>query len=266
MRHRLIYFASALGLVVAAGLWDRGLPTANSTWATAPLAIEPGVKYLSLEQQQLPAEWKQHLRDQLRNLRETGSLSGGKVTHEFSLLGPMADNLRHKGIDKLRSQLAIQPSDLGRVLGPSFHLVGADVQGKWVEGLGAAGFFQIQRNPTGNQMVELSENQLDVLGGDGTVIAPEFHNDSVGQFPATLEKVLDRDGTPLHNLQWAAKDRTFHLTTRNMTADETRQIAAGITQRLMAMPFEGWRQRYEYDPENPVHRTARPQDATRGRW
>lgn len=224
------------------------------------------MKYLPLDQQQLPDDWKQLLRDQLRNLRETGSLSGGKVTHEFSLLGPMANNLRSQGIDKLRSQLAIQPSDLGRVLGPAFQLVGADVQGKLVEGMGAAGFFQIQRNPTTGQMVELSENQLDVLGGDGTVIAPEFQNETVGQFPATLEHLVDRDGAPLHNLQWVAKDRTFHLTTRNMTADETRQVAAAISQRFLALPFDGWRQRYEYDPENPVHRVARPQGTEKGRW
>lgn len=244
-----------------------GIVSASTAAASAGIPqIERGVKYLPLDQQQLPQDWKQLLREQLRNLRETGSMSGGKVTHEFSLLGPMADNLRSKGIDKLRSQLAIQPSDLGRILGPAFHLVGADVQGKLVEGLGAAGFFQIQRNPTTGQMVELSENQLDVLGGDGTVITPEFQNETIGSFPATLERLVDRDGTPLHNLQWVAKDRTFQLTTRGMTADETRHVASAINQGFMGMPFDGWRKRYEYDPENPLHRTARPQATQRGRW
>lgn len=250
--------ASAAGIGV-------GVASIAASTASTP-QIERGVKYLPLDQQQLPHEWKQHLREQLRNLRETGSLSGGKVTHEFSLLGPMADNLRNKGIDQLRSQLAIQPSDLGQVLSSAFHLVGADIQGKQVEGLGAAGFFQILRNPGTGQLVELSENQLDVLGGDGTVIAPEFQNDRVDQFPATLERVVDRDGATLHNLQWVAKDRTFHLSTRNLSADETRQVALGISQRFLAMSNDGWRRRYDYDPENPMHRLARPQNAQRGRW
>jgi hypothetical protein len=203
---------------------------------------------------------------QLKNLHETGSLSRGQVTHEFSLLGPMSENLQKKGLKNLLAQLAIEPSDLRAILGASYVLVGADSQGKWVEKRGAAGFFQILRNVSGNQMIELSENQLDVLGGDGTVLAPEFQNDKVGSFPATLERLADAQGSTLHNLQWVAKDRTFHLTARNMDADEIRQLATAITRRFVAMPFDGWRTAYDYDPENPLHRVARPEPTDKGRW
>lgn len=251
--------AASIAMAMASG-------AASGASSPSMPVIERGVNYVPLDQQQLPDEWKQHLREQLRNLRETGSLSRGKITHEFSLLGPMADNLHRKGIDKLRSQLAIQPSELGQILGPTFLLVGADVQGKLIEDRGAAGFFQIHRNPANSQMVELSENQLDVLVGDGTVLAPELQNDTVAGVPATMEKLVDKDGAQVHNLQWAARNRTFHLTTKNMTIDETRQVAAGITQRLGAMPFDGWRALYEYDPENPMHRIARPEAKEPGRW
>ncbi len=241
--------------------------TSHTTGATIEFpVIERGVKYVPLAQQSLPAEWKAHLQAQLKNLQETGSLSRGKVTHEFALLGSMSESLQKKGLKNLLAQLAIEPSDLGAILGPSYVLVGADSQGKWMEKRGAAGFFQILRNASGNQMVELSENQLDVLGGDGTVLAPEFQNDKVGSFPATMERLTDAQGFTLHNLQWVANDRTFHLTTSNMEADEVRQLAAAITQRFVAMNHGGWRTAYDYDPENPLHRIARPETTDKGRW
>ncbi len=228
--------------------------------------IERGVKYVPLNEQSLPAEWKTHLQAQLKNLRETGSLSRGKVTHEFASLGPMSENLQKKGLKNLLAQLAIEPSDLRTALGPSYVLVGADSQGKWVEKRGAAGFFQILRNVAGNQMIELSENQLDILGGDGTILAPEFHNDMVMTFPATLEQLVDPQGSPLHNLQWVAKDRIFHLTTRNMESEEVRQLATVITQRFVAMDHGGWRTAYDFDPTNPMHRIALPETKDKGRW
>lgn len=228
--------------------------------------IERGVKYVPLNEQSLPAEWRAHLQAQLKNLRETGSLSRGKVTHEFALLGPMSENLQKKGLKKLHGQLAINPSDLRAILGPSYVVIGADSHGKWIDKRGAAGFFQILRNVSGSQMIELSENQLDVLGGDGTVLAPEFQNDLVMNFPATLERLTDPQGAMVHNLQWVAKDRTFHLTTRNMESDEVRQLATAITHRFVAMTFGGWREAYNYDPENPAHRVALPETKDKGRW
>ncbi len=231
-----------------------------------PPPIERGVKYVPLAQQRLPAEWKAHLQTQLDNLRVTGSLNGGRITHEFALLGPLSETLQKKGLSKLLAQLAVEPTDLRAVLGPSYVVIGADVQGKWVEKRGALGFFQILRSVSGNQMVELSENQLDVLGGDGTVVASEFQNDKVGEFPATLERLTDSNGARLHNLQWIAKDRTFHLTARNMDAEEVRQLATAITQQFEAMRFGGWKDRYEYDPENLLHRLNRPGANAQGRW
>lgn len=258
-------------LSAATGRPPAALIAANATLANPQASeeftrFEPGVKYMPLSEQPLPAEWKDHLRAQLKNLRETGSLSGGKVTHEFRSVGSMSENLQKKGLKTLLAQLAIEPTDLGAILGPSYVLVGADSQGKWVEKRGAQGFFQIVRNVSGNQMVELSERQLDVLGGDGTVMAVESENARVAGFPATLERLVDDYGATLHNIQWAAKDRMFHLTTKNMEADEVQKLATAITQRSMALPHDGWRQPYEYDPENPLHRIARPDPKDKGRW
>lgn len=261
MQHKFIYLVLA-GLGALA--WSSTRPEVASPVSVPE--VQRGVHYVPLEQQQLPAEWKAHLREQLRNLRETGSMSRGKITHEFSLMGSMSASLRRKGWEKLMSQLAIQPSDLRQVLGTSFVLVGADVQGTEIEGRGAAGFFQVLRHPTTGQLIELSENQLDVLMGDGIAFSPEFQNDRVGQIPATLEQLADSDGAAVHNLQWAARNRTFHLTTKGLPADEVRRVAQEVTQRLVAMPFDGWRRPYDYDPENPLHRIARPPTTDRGRW
>lgn len=228
-------------------------------------AIPRGVNYVPLADQQLPDEWKAHLQTAIKNLRETGSFNRGKVTHEFALLGPMSESLQKKGLKTLLGELAITATDLSTILGPSYVMVGADSQGTQMENKGALGFFQILRNVSGNQMIELSENQLDVLGGDGAMIPTEYLNDKMGDLPATLERLVDAQGAVLHNIQWAAKDRTFQLTAKNMETDEVRQVATAITQRFKAMAFDGWRQRYEYDPDNIAHRLARPESKDKGR-
>jgi hypothetical protein len=226
--------------------------------------MKPGIHIVPLDQQPLPAEWKEEKRQQIRNLRDKGSMSGGKVSHEFERVGVLTDHLRKNGIEKLRALLGIQPTELGTVLGGSFTLVGADATGKDVERMGRAGFFQIYRNPTTDQMVELSELQYDVLSGDGAVITPELHNDRVGVSPATTEELADDRGATLVNVQWMSKDRAFHLTARNMPREQARQLAQSVNQGFMSMPFGGWRELYEYDRNNFLHRTARPQ-AERGR-
>lgn len=226
---------------------------------SSPPALPPGVSYLPLELQQLPEDVKEQLRGAAEALKKTGSLAGGRRTHEFAQVDYFVQQLREKGWGRLLQQLAITPTDLAGALGHEFLLVGADLVGKEVGQLGRAGLYQVLRSH-GQQWVELSEEQLDVLSGDGTVIAPEMINGQVGEYPATIEHLTDHRGEVLINLQWIVRNRSLFLTTKNMQAEQSLGLARAITRGIEAMPHEGWRVPYAYDGDNPLHRI------TRARW
>lgn len=221
-----------------------------------PAIPEPGVRYGRLADQPLPEALKYKLRAELQRLRDTGSGSGGKVTHEFASVDDAAKQLREWGLGPMVSALAITPTQLSSALGEGFALIGADTSGKEIPGRGRAAFYQVWRSGT-NQWVELAEDQLDVLGGDGSVVNVDFHNQRVANYPATLESLQDKDGSPLHNLQWWVKDRSFFLTARNMSKDEVIALAGRISHQMEALAHDGWRTAYDFDPENPAHRRVR---------
>lgn len=110
---------------------------------------------------------------------------------------------------------------------------------------------------SGSQWAELADDQLDVLGGDGVVVHVDFHNEKVGNYPATLESLPDKDGAPLYNLQWWVKDRSFFMTTRNVNKDEALALAGRISRQMEALAHDGWRTAYDFAPENPAHRLVR---------
>jgi hypothetical protein len=236
------------------------LASASQSWHLQP-RMQPGVSYVPLEQQALPDDVKKLLRENFDRLRATGSSSGGVVTHEFMMADELEKKLRKDGLAKIQASLAITPSELGAALDESFRLTGADSQGKNVSKMGWAGFFQLHKSDDGNRWVELSENQLESAVGDATVFAPELLNERVLDSPASIESLRDKDGSWLFNLQWAAKDRVFHLTTRNMSRQEATQLAARVTQAFLAMPNDGWRTPYLLDPSNNFHQQLAAQRA-----
>lgn len=227
----------------------------TSQRAGGPASGPPGVSYASLEQQDLPDEVREKLGTAAKALKETGSLSGGRRTHEFAYVDHFAQQLREKGWANLMRDLAITPTDLAVALGQGFLLVGADVQGKDIDKLGRAGFFQVYR-ANSDRWAELSEEQLDGLTGDGTVISTEMLNDTVGSYPATVEQLMD-DAALLVNVEWVVNERLMSLSTRNMPKEQALALALRVSQSVEAMPHRGWRAAYEYDDDNPLHRVTR---------
>lgn len=221
-----------------------------------PAIPEPGVRYARLSEQPLPDALKERLLASLQRLKETGSLSGGKVTHEFASVDDASRQLREWGLGHLLGALAIVPTNMAAALGAGYMLVGADASGKEIPGRGRAAFYQVWRSGT-NQWVELAEDQLDALGGDGSVVNVDFHNENVSTHPATLESLYDKDGAALHNLQWWVKDRSFFMSTRNVDKAEAIALATRISRQFDSMAHDGWRTAYEFDPENPAHRLVR---------
>ena len=266
-RHEAIHEPAGL-LKSAASSVQKGVDSARRALSQAGLfssgpafeqipSMPPGLHLMPLDQQQMPEEVRHKILEELRNLRETGSTSGGRKTHEFAQTDYLSRQLQAKGYDSLVRDLAIIPSNLIGALGGGWELVGADVQAKLVTGLGWSGFGQVVRAPSSNRMVELSEMQFDVLGGDGAVISPEIFNGTVGQHPATIEVVRDDDGSELFTFSWIVADRRFSMSTKGLTRDEAAAVALRISQAREGMPHNGWQQPYEYNEENPLHRYTR---------
>lgn len=222
----------------------------------APTVLEPGVRYGRLADLPLPDALREKLHAELQRLKDTGSSSGGNVTHEFASVDDAAKQLRELGLGQVLGTLAITPTSLADALGDGYALVGAEASGKEIPGRGRAAYYQVWRKGA-SQWVELAEDQLDVLGGDGAAVTIDFHNEMIDGYPATMETLRDSQGAPLHNLQWWVKDRSFFMTTRNLGKDQALAAATRISMQLAAMPHDGWREPYSFDPENPAHRIVR---------
>lgn len=80
-------------------------------------SIKPGIVYLPLMQMNLPLELQEKMRQELNNLRKTGSMSGGVVTSEFGRADEFNATLQSKGKEKIQKELAIIPTDLSSILG-----------------------------------------------------------------------------------------------------------------------------------------------------
>lgn len=180
-------------------------------------------------------------RRQIDRLKKTGSMSGGELTHEFSYVSALKKSLAEKGLKEIKASLAILPTDLGRILGSSFTLIGADSQSKYIESKGWTGFFQVFKSNNDLKMIELSENQMETRAGDGGEAPQELVNFYItGGYAATYEYIKNPEGGYVYNLNWFAKEREFQLTTKFMSQQEAVAIAEAVTALFNAMPNDGW--------------------------
>jgi hypothetical protein len=223
-------------------------PTPSPAVRPTAVASVPGLQLVPIEQQWLPPEIRAKALQALKNFKETGSINGGKKTHEFARMNYMSRRLEQVGIADLVSKLAITPIHLAQIAGGDFVLVGADFSGKLIEERGFTGFFQIAQSASDARMVELLQDQREHAAGDTQIIDPGFINYDVFGYPATLEQLRDTDEAPLINLRWQMRDRRFSMTAKNLQMDDVIVIAQRITEQFKMLPNDGWKKPYVPDP------------------
>jgi hypothetical protein len=209
--------------------------------------IAPGVTYKTMAEHDFPPDLRNQLMRELEQFKATGSAHGGKVTTEFSNTEDLKENLEKKGIEKLKNGLAFIPIDLGLILGEKYQILGANDQGKFIDGKGWGGFFQIYKDKFSAEMVELSESQLETQVGDGVQAILEFVNYKIAGYNATVESIRSDKGEYIFTIQWFVGERTFNLSTKNLSKQQAIEVAEKITSQFKTLPNGGWKVPYELD-------------------
>ena len=215
-----------------------------------------GIHYRSIEEIDYDHTLMKMLREALHNFKQFGSTSGGKVTTEFANAESLKESLSQKGEHAILHGIAINPVQLANILGPSFQLVGANDQAKFIPNLGWSGYVQFLSDATNNRHVELSEEQLETELGDGADSIIEFNNALVGNTPAFLQMVKDENGYSVHSMEWHDGERVFILATKNFVESSVVSLAKQIQDSYRMLPHGGWKTPYRLDPSNPLHRLA----------
>lgn len=243
-RYWSVFFV--LGLLVAL----------SATWQDLIEGM-PGISYRSVEQLDSDPALQQQMYEDLENFRRYGSLGKGWVTTEFTATTELKKALEAKGLPSMLAGLAFQPVLLSELLVGEVSLAGAVEQGKMVSDLGWAGLFQSALHKDGVRQLELSEVQEEFAVGDSVEVIKEFLNGTVGDVPATIQRMLDEQGAKVFTIEWSELNRTFSLSTKAYDEAEAMELARRIQQRYRELPYAGWRQPYRLDPQRPWHRMAK---------
>ncbi len=234
------------------------MPPIQHELSEAMRSIKPGIALLPLSAQKMPQAMRDQYMKDLDSLKKTGSLSGGVITHEFARADDLITNLLNKGISNIQYDLAIIPTNLPLLLGPEFALIGADTQAKYIENYGWTGYFQILKNKKTNQMIELSEDQYDVLNGDGAQGTSDFINSKILDYPAVFQSI--KNGMDIiYDCDWFVGTRQFKLSTKNFSPQEMTTVAQNITLAYLAMPNKGWKKPIPVlSPRGPFFQASEP--------
>lgn len=189
---------------------------------------ENPVVVLGVNEANLPPEEKSELLRKFNNLNVYGSLSGGKITHEFKYTQKYKSELEKAGgYNKLEQQLTFKPTPLNNYIDNSLKLVGAVTSGTYTENKGFNSLFRTYDNGNGTKL-EINEMYLNPENNMSVEVYKESINHYIGTYPATIERLKDENGIPITNLSWNTKDRNYMLTASNMNEVELDNLAKNI--------------------------------------
>ena len=189
---------------------------------------EHPVVVLGVNEANLPPEEKSELLRKFNNLNVYGSLSGGKITHEFKYTQKYKSELEKAGgYNKLEQQLTFKPTPLNNYIDNSLKLVGAVTSGTYTENKGFNSLFRTYDNGNGTKL-EINEMYLNPENNMSVEVYKESINHYIGTYPATIERLKDENGIPITNLSWNTKDRNYMLTASNMNEVELDNLAKNI--------------------------------------
>lgn len=195
----------------------------------------PNLVYVSLAKSELPPAEIQDLTQRSENLQKSGSLSGGKITHEFSQTDSFKKELIKQGtLEAIVKKLNFSPTDINAVLGDGFKLVGAGYSGAFNNGKYNS-IFRTYQNST-NKRFEINEMYVPLNGDTTLVTYHELINFNLNGYPATFQKLKTADNQAIYDLDVNVKNRSFSVSSAGFSETEFLQTCAKIVSFAEQMP------------------------------
>lgn len=194
----------------------------SATAGESVYVVQPtGVSYVGVEAMDIPLAQKQQLKQQIKQLQETGSSTGGVLTTEFKQATYAKMNYRFGRKQKL-SFVAL---DVKSILPAEFVLTGRAYEGQASEA-GFDEFYRLFENPTTKARLELSETKIH--HDKPLVLVKELYNQEVHGTPVRLERLVDKKGITYHHAEFALGDKYIKLNTKGMSHDEVMTAITNI--------------------------------------
>lgn len=200
----------------------------NEKFSAINVLKENNINYVSIDDSTLDTDLKQSLKEQAENLKLYGSFSKGKQTHEFKNTSYYKERLKDLGnFLKIKEKLNFTPSEIDKILGSNFELVGADYSGTYVENEGFDSVFRTYENNRDNSKIEINEMLINPANTK-VDFYKENTNTYINSSPATIEKIQTPRGY-IYNLSWINNQRSYYLSTQGLTESQVMQYAQKIS-------------------------------------
>jgi hypothetical protein len=163
-----------------------------------------GVMVLSVNDPMLSPEEKKEVLAQINNLRTYGSLSGGKVTHEFEKIEEKRNNINN--IEKT----SFQPTNLDNLVDDSLKITGRLYSGAFNKDTGYDSVYRLYENNSGKKL-EATEMYLNPASNAVMQVTKETLNHTISNVPMTFEVLKSQDGSLIYNAQFNLNDKYWSL-------------------------------------------------------
>lgn len=196
----------------------------------ATLSNASRVEYVNLADSGLPPDEIDKLRQDFKHLKDTGSYSGGKITHEFVNTERFKIALqRHGGYKNIERQLNFVPTDVSNTLGNEFKLIGADYSGAYNQGKYNS-VFRSYENGLGKRL-EINEMYLNEENNVRITVYNEAINFNLLGYPATLQKIKghkDNGSKEIYDLDFIIGNRSVSMSAEGFSYPEFIALAQKI--------------------------------------
>lgn len=195
-----------------------------------------GAEYISIDNSSLPIDEINSLKRNFDNLKQFGSFSGGKMTHEFAQTTYFRwALLKNGGLNHILAKLNFTPIDIGTLLGEDFKLIGADYSGAFNKGKFNS-IFQSYESRSGKK-VEINEMYLNPENNVRLTIYSESINFDLLSHPATFQQLTSADDKDIFDLDFNINKRAFSISSEGLSYDEFWQLAVKIVKAAEENPL-----------------------------
>lgn len=160
--------------------------------------------FLSIDDPMLSPEEKAEALTQINNLRIYGSLSGGKVTHEFESIEAKRNNINN--VEKT----SFQPTNLDSLVENNLRMTGRLYSGAYSQEDGYDSVYRLYENNSGKKL-EVTEMYLNPASNTVMQVTKETLNHKIDSIPMTFETLKNKDGDLIYNAQFNLNNKYWSL-------------------------------------------------------
>ncbi|MFW2043315.1 hypothetical protein ACG94V_16510 [Acinetobacter sp. ULE_I001] len=180
---------------------------------------------VSLKNAPLTQEKKIDLLNKINSLYKYGSLSGGKITHEFSNIEKYRNFQKKYGYNTIKEKVSFSPKDL-LLSNSTLKLTGSYYSGGYTKNKGFDSLYRLYEAPNGEK-IEINQTKLSKDGMKLLIIEETLNYRLPNEIPATFE-TFDYEKT--YSLRFFHNGYRYAISTQNLDKNYIINLANYLTE------------------------------------